>query len=45
MPDRAHYLSGLHQGNLHELTPELEFLALSEGQSFNLWLLPSENDR
>jgi hypothetical protein len=45
MPGHAHYLSGLYQGNLHELTPELEFLALSEGQFFNIWLLPSENDR
>jgi hypothetical protein len=44
MPGHAHYLSGLQRGNLHELTPELEFMAYSEGEAFNIWLLPSEND-
>lgn len=44
MPGSAHYLSGLNRVNLQELAPELEFFTISDGQSFNLWLLPPEND-
>jgi hypothetical protein len=41
----AKYLSGRQGDNLSHLTPELEFIAFTEGQAFNLLALPTENYR
>jgi hypothetical protein len=44
-PGKASYLSGLNATDLTKLTPHLEYVAFSDGQSFNIQLLPAEDDR
>ncbi|MEN8240451.1 MAG: hypothetical protein ABFS17_00905 [Chloroflexota bacterium] len=41
---QARYLAGINVSNIAELTPELEYITVSDGASFRIQLLPSEND-
>lgn len=39
--NHTNYLAGIQRCGLKNLVPELEFVALTGGQTFNLWLLPA----
>ena len=41
----ARYLAGFNHSDVGKLIPDLEFLTIAGGQSFNICLLPAEQDR